>query len=112
MTIQNKTNQGRVQKVCEALDHIKKSVEANSATPQDAWELLQPAVEAMSELLGAEAQQPSNDAPAPAESPENAPKQPYKTETLREIINEAPLEDLVFYLPLVGTRIEERMEDL
>jgi len=42
MTIYNKTNQGRVQKLCETLDLIAKSVKANDATSEDVWEFLQP----------------------------------------------------------------------
>lgn len=63
MNFDNKTNHKRVAAIQEKIDLIKTSAEKNSATTDQIWAMLEPALEDLSELLQAETERPEPQPP-------------------------------------------------
>ena len=108
MTIFTDTNHGRVDKIIDFVNLIKKSAASNKATSADTWELLSPAMEAIAELVGAEAKQPTQEAPAAAETRTSADKRPewYK---LHQMAHDAPLKELNRVVAIYVNRVDEEL---
>jgi hypothetical protein len=59
VTIFNDTNRGRVSKIQEILNLLDKSAKSNKATSDEVWQLLEPVINQMSDILGAKAEAPA-----------------------------------------------------
>lgn len=122
MTIFTGTNKGRVDKITEIVGHLQKSVNANKPTPDEVWQLLQPAIDSISALCGAEAQQPDRaEAPeAPAVQEPSQPDvpggawadkhHPARWATIHDMAAQAPLDELTIAMRVYLNRIEEELE--
>lgn len=118
MTIFTKTNETRVVKILEILAHLKKSIASNKASQDDIWKLLQPAIDEMSSLLGAQ-----TEAPAPSESAETGSESVRAAQQaqekahrapdyiqIREAAQTAPLNELHAAVLIYISRVEEELE--
>jgi hypothetical protein len=132
VTIHNDTNKNRVSKLQEIMGLLRKSITSNNASNEEVWELLKPAIDDMSVLVGAKAKQPEQaqpvEAPAAAETRKSTDttntheivcnrcgngynrQNALNTWTLGEIAAQAPLEDLGGAMTTIVNRFEEALE--
>lgn len=52
MAFDNNTNVKRVTKIVEFLDLIQNSAEVNNSSPEEVWQMLQPAIERIEQMCG------------------------------------------------------------
>lgn len=103
MTIQNQTNQGRVDKIVDTVTLIKKSATSNEASTDDIWELMEPALDAMADLCQAEASTPPS--PSPTSSQSNL------WSDIREMVATLDPDQLTLTVSLCMARIDEIIFD-
>lgn len=123
MSIHNDTNKGRVQKIIDICDLIAKSANSNNADREDIWELMQPALDRIGELVGAEAEPPQAE-PQGAAQEVVEPQQDQQSQqnqngkwagennppvqaVLRDMASEASLEDLTMVMAVYLNRLDE-----
>lgn len=80
MPVLNDTNRGRVTKMVDMVGLIEKSAETNNATAEEMWDLMQPIVDAIENLLSDdsgdaddESDQPESDVPVINDGEEDRP---------------------------------------
>jgi len=111
MTLFTGTNEKRVQKIIEIIDLLAKSVEANNATTDDIWKLMEPAINHIGAFLACD---------TPVDYGDEAPVEPVKSEhnpdsveptriTILNLANEAPLKDLSTAVSVYLHRVEEEL---
>ena len=111
----NQTNIGRVGKMVEIIDLLKKSADSNKAPKEEIWTVLQPAIDALSALLGASAEPPKPSEPPVAEpASETRPgrQQQPRWADVRQMAQEASLDDLGAALAVYMSRVDELIHSL
>lgn len=98
----NSTNQGRVTKIVETVNLLWKSAASNQASSEEVWALMEPALTAISDLLGTE--EPDKPEPAP-QTTQEAPRYIQ----IREMAQEAPLKELTMAMAVFINRIEDEL---
>lgn len=112
MTFFTPTNEKRVEKICEIVLLIQKSVQSNSASSEDVWKLMDPAIKDLEELLG----EPPKPEGYPVKDPE--PKKPRHnpdseerpSSIIRRAAEEASLKDLTYAMAVYLNRIDEHLK--
>ena len=103
MAFQNLYNTSRVEKIVSIVALIETSANSNAATSEEIWELLSPALDALSALCGAETS-------APTEAPVAAPVATTKAHpwhTVKQMAEEADLKDLTLAMAVYLNRIDD-----
>lgn len=116
MTIFNDTNVKRVEKIREIVTLLGKSVESNKASHADVWKLLQPAIDDIGALVGAQGQQADQDATGGPESvaepvSTSAPKEEEPAwYTLHRLAQDLPLKDLNRLVAIYVNRVDDELK--
>ena len=109
MSFGNSTNIKRVQKIVDVTELLAASASANEATQEEIWTMLTPALEALSELCGAPAEQPEEGSDQTSQStPQEAVHTPAWV-TIREMAEKASLPDLTYAMAVFMSRIDEHL---
>lgn len=111
---QNQTNNTRVHKIVETVALLQKSADSNKASSSEIWELMQPAIDEISELCGVEAERPEtrsedtvhNSVSSTVPSPNLKPP---LWASIRQMAEEASLADLTVAMTVYLNRIDEEL---
>jgi len=98
MSFDNDTNRKRVAKIVETLELISKSAQSNKASYEEVQPLVQPALDVLTDLVGAPAE------PEVEVKPNFTPR---KDIQIREMAREADLKDLTMAMAIYLDRIDE-----
>jgi hypothetical protein len=105
MSFDNSTNHKRVQKIVEITQLLATSASSNKASEDEIWTMLQPALDSLSELCGANTEAPSTQ---DAAQPSQTLTEP-RWASIRKMAEEAPLMDLTFAMAVFLSRIDEHL---
>lgn len=113
MTIFNDTNQKRVEKIVEIVSLLEKSTLSNKASNDDVWQLLEPAINALQELLGEDPPEHSKETveASPGLSEGTKKHNPDSQEPvhlqLKRLAEECPVEHISMIMAVVMTRFDD-----
>jgi hypothetical protein len=112
MSFHNQTNSGRVQKIVDTLQLIQKSGVSNGIDREDMWNMLEPALNLMGEMLGEEPQKPEpveqEDTTQVTQQAAESTKAP-EWVRLREMLQKAPLKDLSVAMAVIMSRFDDEL---
>lgn len=108
MSFHNQTNTGRVSKIKDMLELIQKSGASNGIDREDMWNMLEPVINQIGDMIGEEPQKPE-----PTQQSSQAPAQSLKQPTwadIRQMAEQAPLKDLSVAMAVIMNRFDEVLD--
>lgn len=105
MSFNNETNNKRVTKIVETLQLIHKSGAANEIDREDMWNMLEPVINQVGEMIGEDPQKPEPEEEKPVRR--NTTSRTPRWADVRQMAQEAPLQDLSVALAVFLSRFDE-----
>lgn len=107
MTLFTSTNEKRVEKICEIARLIQKSVQSNSASSEDVWKLMDPAIKELEELLGEPPKPETEENLEPRKPQYNPDSEERAGMVIKRAAEQADLKDLTYAMAVYLNRIDE-----